>query len=229
MSSEPDVDGARGRRWRKPRRESSGSTGSPVVQASDEEFVRAAALAQLDTLVSTPIASAAVMPPTARVELPAPAAEPVVDDAREADGVGDAAEGSAAPDVEQVEAVADPSDAAAQAVAVDKQDDVLARVAAYSRITLPEPAEDPVDAAGPVETVEAVDAGEQGESVDSGGADTLAQQREARTAHRAVAAAEARARVADTVAATGTGTVVAVAVIVVVEGQLHSRPDARAS
>ncbi|WP_300406135.1 hypothetical protein, partial [Nocardioides sp.] len=213
MSSEPDVDGARGRRWRKPRRESSGSTGSPVVQASDEEFVRAAALAQLDTLVSTPIASAAVMPPTARVELPAPAAEPVVDDAQEADGVGDAAEGSTAPDVEQVEAVADPSDAAAQAVAEDKQDDVLARVAAYSRITLPEPAEDPVYAAGPVETVEAVDAaapvdvgapvdaGEQGESVDSGGADTLAQQREARTAHRAVAAAEARARVADTVAA----------------------------
>jgi len=191
------------------------------VQVSDEEFVRAAALAQLDTLVSTPIASAAVMPPTARVELPKPAVEPHVDAAPPTEVVEDvdtpAAEPLVTPEpddsydpvdradrVDQVDRV-DAAGAAAQALAEEKQDDVLARVAAYSRITVPHP-----DSVTEPEQVEEHDTVEEhlAEAPDrvedpsvEVAEDAVAHQREARIAHRAVAAAEARARVADTVAA----------------------------
>ena len=191
------------------------------MQVSDEEFVRAAALAQLDTLVSTPIASAAVMPPTARVELPKPAVEPHVDAAPPTEVVEDvdtpAAEPLVTPEpddsydpvdradrVDQVDRV-DAAGAAAQALAEEKQDDVLARVAAYSRITVPHP-----DSVTEPEQVEEHDTVEEhlAEAPDrvedpsvEVAEDAVAHQREARIAHRAVAAAEARARVADTVAA----------------------------
>ena len=237
MSSEPDVDGARGRRWRKPRREAPGSTASPVVQVSDEEFVRAAALAQLDTLVSTPIASAAVRAPSARVErsAPEPEPEPEIDagqarasepveppagappesarPARPATPMEEPAEAAGAP---ETPVAADPAGAAAQAAAEDKQDDVLARVAAYSRITMPQPPVEPAETAETVEPEPVAGGGsaegtgeepvpqahEQVEPAPGQGADdVVSAPREARIAHRAVAAAEARARVADTVAA----------------------------